>query len=73
MRTIKRYVAAALSLLALLSFLILPASALGEEQSYSYSYDLQDNPMPGPAPYETLYRIDTAELGAGKLKAASGL
>lgn len=73
MRTIKRYVAAALSLLALLSFLILPASALGEEQSYSYSYDLQDNPMPGPAPYETLYRIDTAELGVGKLKAASGL
>lgn len=69
----KRCCSALLCAALLLLLLAVPTAALGDAQSYSFSYDLKDNPMPGPSPYETLYRIDPAELGVGKLKAASGL
>ena len=69
----KRLIRVLTALLLLSCLLVLPAAALGEEQSYSFSYDLESNPMPGPAPFETRYRIDPAEFGAGKLKNAGGL
>ena len=69
----KRVIYALIALTLLLGLLALPALALGEEQSYSFSYDLESNPMPGPSPFEVRYRIDPAELGAGKLKNAAGL
>ena len=73
MKRLKRLLAALACLVCITVALAPPAFALGEEQSYSFSYDLESNPMPGPSPYETRYRVDPADFGAGKLKNAAGL
>lgn len=62
-----------LCLLLVISLLTVQAGAVGEAQSYSYHYDQYCNPLPAPSPYQTRYRIDPADLGAGKLRAATGM
>ncbi len=63
------------ALLAVLCFTMVPvkAEALGNDQSYSYNYDINGNALPAPDPYTVRYRIDAANLGTTRIKNGSGL
>lgn len=72
-RAIKRWSAAALTLLLLLPVLAMTGAAAEQDQAYAYVYDAYGNANESPAPYQTEYRIDVDAFGIGALRSASGV
>lgn len=73
MKYAKRASTLLLALLIVGSLLPMGTCALGEDQSYSYNYDLVGNALPGPDPYEVRYQLDVSDFVEGKLKAATSV
>lgn len=73
MKNMKRASALLLALLIAASLLPVGIRALGEDQSYSYNYDLVGNALPAPDPYEVRYQLDVSDYVEGKLKAATSV
>ncbi len=71
-RTLSRVSALLLCLILVLSMAV-GAGAVGEELPYSYFYGIYGNVVAAPDAYQVHTRIDTAELGLGSLKNATGL
>lgn len=65
--------AAVMLLCVILPLLPARTEAVGLDRYYTYNYDWYNYALPSPDAYTVRYRIDPAELGVGKLKAAVGM
>lgn len=72
-KAMKRTACVLLLLMALAALVPGQVAAIGNDQSYSYNYDLDGNALPAPDPYEVRYRVDVSQYVAGGLKGASSL
>lgn len=73
MKNVKRISVLLLAAIIMVSLFPVSTHALGEDQSYSYNYDLVGNALPAPDPYEVRYQLDASDYVEGKLKAAAGI
>ncbi|MBE6940898.1 MAG: hypothetical protein E7455_01225 [Ruminococcaceae bacterium] len=73
MKTLKKVSLLLLVVVMVTSLFPVRAKALGEEQSYSYNYDLVGNALPAPDPYEVRFQIDVSDYTEGKLRAAASV